>query len=106
MSISRTLNPYRRLPRVISDKAECQRSSLDFVEPPTAVDEHMCKRYCATCPVITECLQWALDNKEETGIWGGTNDRERRKIRRAVTRSNTGRGDDNSQITGGNTEAA
>ena len=105
MSISRTLNPYRRLPRVISDKAECQRSSLDFVEPPTAVDEHMCKRYCATCPVITECLQWALDNKEETGIWGGTNDRERRKIRRGKTTKRRETADDSDLITG-ETQAA
>jgi WhiB family redox-sensing transcriptional regulator len=39
------------------------------------------KKLCYQCPVQTECLQWALDNCEYHGIWGGLTPRERREIR-------------------------
>ncbi|MGH2820272.1 MAG: WhiB family transcriptional regulator [Actinomycetota bacterium] len=43
---------------------------------------------CQHCQVRAECLEYALNNKEQFGIWGGTSERERRRIRkdRAVRR--------------------
>lgn len=41
------------------------------------------REMCACCPVRAECLEFALDNKEQHGIWGGTSERERRKLRSA-----------------------
>jgi WhiB family redox-sensing transcriptional regulator len=35
------------------------------------------------CRRRSECLQWAIDNGELYGVWGGTSERDRRKIRRA-----------------------
>jgi WhiB family redox-sensing transcriptional regulator len=32
--------------------------------------------------VIEECLSYALESREEYGIWGGTSERERRRLRR------------------------
>lgn len=29
------------------------------------------KRVCAECPVIAPCLEAALDNEEQWGVWGG-----------------------------------
>ncbi|NLA34859.1 MAG: WhiB family transcriptional regulator [Actinobacteria bacterium] len=29
------------------------------------------KRICSTCPVIAECLDTALANNEQWGVWGG-----------------------------------
>lgn len=29
------------------------------------------KRLCRSCPVIVDCLSWALERGEEHGIWGG-----------------------------------
>lgn len=40
------------------------------------------KRFCARCPVREDCLAYALDHPDLDGIWGGTSDRERRRIRR------------------------
>ena len=37
------------------------------------------KKLCMSCPVQEPCLEWALDNFERDGIWGGATrlDRER-----------------------------
>jgi WhiB family redox-sensing transcriptional regulator len=34
------------------------------------------------CPVIDECLVYAMDHDERFGIWGGTSERERRRLRK------------------------
>jgi Transcription factor WhiB len=38
------------------------------------------KLICQTCPVIAECLAFALSNRENYGVWGGTTGRTRQKI--------------------------
>ena len=38
------------------------------------------KAICATCPHRIRCLEYALDNNEDHGIWGGLSVRERRSI--------------------------
>jgi WhiB family redox-sensing transcriptional regulator len=35
---------------------------------------------CFTCPNRTSCLNYALDNHIQHGIWGGQNERARRRI--------------------------
>lgn len=41
-----------------------------------------CRQVCSWCPVAADCLDFALTNGEKFGIWGGTSERERRRIRR------------------------
>ncbi len=36
------------------------------------------KQVCAECPVSEECLDYALDNREERGIWGGVSPESRK----------------------------
>ena len=36
------------------------------------------------CPMRAECLADALANDEKWGIWAGTTERERRKLRKAA----------------------
>jgi WhiB family redox-sensing transcriptional regulator len=38
------------------------------------------KAVCAKCKVRAECLEYALGNREEYGIWGGATTTERRKM--------------------------
>ena len=40
------------------------------------------KKVCAACPVRETCLEYALDNHERDGIWGGLSERQRRKVAR------------------------
>jgi WhiB family redox-sensing transcriptional regulator len=40
------------------------------------------KVVCFGCPVRTECLAEALDNRIEFGVWGGMTERERRALLR------------------------
>lgn len=42
--------------------------------------ETAAKTICAQCPVIRECLDFALDNREPLGIWAGTSARERGRL--------------------------
>jgi WhiB family transcriptional regulator, redox-sensing transcriptional regulator len=40
------------------------------------------KRICMGCEVRVTCLEYALANQDFHGVWGGTSERERRKILR------------------------
>ena len=37
---------------------------------------------CRQCPVQTDCLDFALTTNQDSGIWGGTSEEERRVLRR------------------------
>ena len=39
--------------------------------------------HCRRCPVAQECLEYALEESEKYGIWGGKSERQRRRLRRA-----------------------
>lgn len=42
------------------------------------------KQVCGECPVNIECLDYALETNQDSGIWGGTSEEERRSIRRRL----------------------
>ena len=49
------------------------------------------KQVCAECEVRVECLDFALETNQDSGIWGGTSEEERRVLRRQyVARQRTG----------------
>jgi hypothetical protein len=45
--------------------------------------EKEAKAICAECPYKIRCLEYALKNHEQ-GIWGGTTERDRRRILTAI----------------------
>lgn len=40
------------------------------------------KAICASCPVWSTCLAWAVQNGQDHGIWGGLTAHERRRLAR------------------------
>lgn len=48
----------------------------------TVAEVRRAKAVCERCPVIDECLEWALETDEKHGIWGGTTGRERQRMQR------------------------
>ena len=40
------------------------------------------KAVCRQCDSQTACLEFALATNQDSGIWGGTSEEERRKLRR------------------------
>jgi hypothetical protein len=39
------------------------------------------KRLCLGCEVVDKCLEYALENNEKFGIWGGKTERERQRMK-------------------------
>jgi WhiB family redox-sensing transcriptional regulator len=61
--------------------AACRSTNPDelFVQ---GAAQNRAKQVCLGCPVRTECLADALDNRVEFGVWGGMTERERRALLR------------------------
>ena len=38
------------------------------------------QRICEDCPVKAPCLEYALTNRVEHGVWGGASERQRRRL--------------------------
>lgn len=45
------------------------------------------KKVCRRCPVVDQCLSWALETVQEHGVWGGLDEEERRALTGARRRS-------------------
>jgi WhiB family redox-sensing transcriptional regulator len=45
------------------------------------------KAVCRRCPVASECLDWALTRGEDSGVWGGMSEDERRAAKRRQART-------------------
>ncbi|MET7550801.1 WhiB family transcriptional regulator [Streptomyces sp. NPDC005500] len=63
-----------------SERAACRSSDPALFG--AAAEQKRAKAVCNGCPVRTECLVEALDNRIEFGVWGGMTERERRALLR------------------------
>lgn len=50
--------------------------------PVSETGELEAKAVCAGCPVQAQCREWALATGQDTGVWGGLTDTERRALKR------------------------
>lgn len=66
------------------DEALCAQTDPEAFFPEKGGSTREAKRICQRCPVINECLQYALDRDERFGIFGGLSERERWRLKRAA----------------------
>lgn len=65
--------------------ALCAQTDPEVFYPEKGGDDiRRAKAVCRVCPVRTEYLEYALDNDEAWGVWGGLGVRQRHKIRRGA----------------------
>ena len=64
------------------DRALCAQTDPEAFFPEKGGSTREAKRICGSCEVRSECLDYALQNDERFGIWGGLSERERRRLKR------------------------
>jgi WhiB family redox-sensing transcriptional regulator len=69
------------------DYASCRDTNPDLFFPvgttgPAIEQIAAAKAVCAECEAQKPCLEYALSTNQDSGIWGGTSEEERRKLRR------------------------
>ena len=70
------------------DRAACRHTDAQLFFPagstgPAVSGIEAAKAVCRSCPAQKPCLQFALETNQEAGVWGGKDEDERRKLRRA-----------------------
>jgi WhiB family redox-sensing transcriptional regulator len=55
----------------------CAQADPDEWFPEKGGTTRHAKRICHRCPVRAECLDYAIDNSERFGVWGGLSAEER-----------------------------
>ena len=66
------------------ERALCAQTDPEAFFPEKGGSTREAKKVCVSCEVRAECLEYALENDERFGIWGGLSERERRKLKRRV----------------------
>lgn len=69
------------------DNAACRDTDPDLFFPigttGPAIDQiDSAKAVCDECDAQAACLEFALVTNQESGIWGGTSEEERRRLRK------------------------
>ena len=60
----------------------CAQTDPEAFFPEKGGSTRDAKKICGSCEVRMHCLEYALENDERFGIWGGLSERERRKLRK------------------------
>ena len=63
-------------------QGNCREEPPSLFFPSDGAGVDIARQLCATCPVKEPCLEYALRNKIDHGVWGGASERERRRIAR------------------------
>jgi WhiB family redox-sensing transcriptional regulator len=54
---------------------------------PAVVQIEQAKAVCRRCTVVQSCLDWALSSGQDSGVWGGLSEDERRALKRRTART-------------------
>lgn len=68
-------------------RGNCADRPPSFFFPSDGVGVELAKRVCEDCPVQSDCLEYAIEHRIDHGVWGGTSERQRRRIIKARSTS-------------------
>jgi WhiB family redox-sensing transcriptional regulator len=63
------------------DRARCAEADPEAFFPEFGESTRQAEKVCAGCEVRAECLEYALENRELYGVWGGVPEFERHQLR-------------------------
>ena len=63
----------------------CAQTDPEVFFPEKGGSVREAKAVCAGCPVRAQCLEHALAHDERFGVWGGTSEPERRRLKATAT---------------------
>ena len=64
-------------------QGNCAEKDPAIFFPSDGVGVEKAKRICNGCGFQNQCLEYALINRVEHGVWGGASERQRRRILKA-----------------------
>lgn len=73
------------------EDALCAQTDPDIFYPEKGGSTAPATSVCSSCPVKSECLEYAVTNDIRHGIWGGTSDNDRKRIARERKASRSAR---------------
>lgn len=65
---------------VFEQRGRCTEVDPELFFPEYGATTKEAKQVCKDCPIQGPCLIWAVVNREQWGVWGGSTPLERRKI--------------------------
>lgn len=63
------------------EQALCAQTDPEMFWPEKGASTQSAKDICRRCPVLLECLDWALQHGEREGVWGATSANDRKRLR-------------------------
>jgi len=75
---------HNYIPRVAEANCATTDPNLFFPEYGDSKVSKKALKICALCTISTECLEYAVTNKEEDGIWGGATPNELTAMRKGT----------------------
>ncbi|HUY87082.1 MAG TPA: WhiB family transcriptional regulator [Acidimicrobiales bacterium] len=64
-------------------RGSCVDKPPSLFFPSDGVGVEVARKICESCQVREKCLDYALANRIDHGVWGGTSERQRRRILRS-----------------------
>ena len=74
------------------DHAACLEEDPELFFPigntgPALLQVENARTVCHRCEVAQTCLNWAVESRQQDGVWGGQSDDERRALKRRNARA-------------------
>jgi WhiB family redox-sensing transcriptional regulator len=82
MAEARQETPADSTRRAWRDDALCRETDPEAFYPDRGESAQEALSVCRRCPVTAECLAFALAHDERFGVWGGTTEADRQRLRR------------------------